>query len=124
MIKNYLIEQEITRVCKIMDKTKLTVEILQALAETTIIINNLYKDYLEATIYIKYRNYITKMFKIYLALMETVEYKASDKQVAILFKYNKSFNTKSLKAYCRLQKMRMTDITPRMEDILSFVEPY
>lgn len=124
VMEKYSIEPENTRVRKIMDGTKLTFEILQASAETTTIINHLDGDGLEATIRVERGDHAAEMSRICSALIEAVKYAASDTQAALLLDYIESFSTGSLKAYRKSQKKWVTDISPRVENILGFVEPY
>lgn len=81
-MEKYSIEPENTRVCKIVDGTKPTFEILQASAETSTIINNLDGDDLEATIRVKRGDHAAEMSRICSAFMEAVKYTANDKQAA------------------------------------------
>lgn len=124
VMEKYSIEPENTRVRKIMDGTKPTFEILQASAETTTMSNHLDGDGLEATVRVERGDHAAEMSRICSALIEAVKYAASDKQAALLFDYIESFSTRSLEAYRKLQKTWVTDISPRVDNILGFVEPY
>ena len=124
-MKKHCIEPENTRVRKVMDGPKPTFEILQASAETTPIIRNpLNVDGFDATIRVGRGDHAAEMTRICSELMEAVPYVASDKQAALLSEYIESFHNGSLEAYRRSQKTWVTDISPRVENILGFVEPY
>ncbi|KAL9103559.1 MAG: hypothetical protein Q9163_001397 [Psora crenata] len=58
------------------------------------------------------------------ALNEAVKYAASTEQITLLSDYVESFSTGSLEAYRKSQKTWVTVISPRLENILGFVEPY
>lgn len=124
VMAKHSVEPENTRVRKSMDGTKLTFEILQASTETTNIINQLYGDGLEAMIRIERGDHASEMSKICSALTEAVKYAASMEQTTLLSDYIESFSTGSLEAYRKSQKTWVTDISPRVENILGFVEPY
>jgi dipeptidyl-peptidase III len=124
VMEKHSIEPENTRVRKIMDGTKPAFEILQASAETTTIINQLDGDGLESTIRVERGDHAAEMSRICSALTEAVKYAASREQAAFLFDYIESFSTGSLEAYRKSQKTWVTDISPRVENILGFVEPY
>ena len=64
------------------------------------------------------------MGEICSALTEASKYTANEKQTALLQKYNESFQTGSMKAYREAQKIWVSDVSPRVENILGFVEPY
>ena len=95
-----------------------------ASAETTTMSNHLDGDGPEATVRVERGDHAAEMSRICSALIEAVKYAASAKQAALLFDYIKSFSTRSLEAYRKLQKTWVTDISPRVDNILGFVEPY
>ena len=124
VMEKHSIEPENTRIRKIMEGTKITFEILQASAETTTIMKQLDGGALEATIRVKGGDHAAEMSKVCSALVEAVEYAASDKQATLLLDYIESFRTGSMDAYRPSQKTWVSDISPRVENILGFVEPY
>ena len=124
VMEKHSIEPENTRVRQVIDAAKPTFEILQASVETTTIISQLDGDGLEATIRVRRGDHTAEMSRICSALVEAAKYVASDKQAALLFDYIESFRTGSLEAYRKSQKTWVTDISPRVENILGFVEPY
>lgn len=124
VMEKYSIEPENTRVRKFMDGSKLTFAILQASAETTNTINQLYENGLEAMIHIERGDHASEMSKICSALTEAVKYAANLEQTTLLSDYVKSFSTGNLDVYRKSQKTWVTDISPRVENILGFVEPY
>lgn len=124
VMEKYSIEPENTRLRKIMDGTKPSFEILQASVEKTTIINRLGGDSLGATIRVERGDHAAELSRICSALIEAVKYVASDHQAALLSDYIESFSTGSLEAYRKSQKTWVTNISPRVENILGFVEPY
>lgn len=108
-----------------MDGTKPVFEILQASAEVpTTIINQPDRGGLEATVRVERGDHAAEMSRICSALTEAVKNAARDKQAALLLDYIESFSTGSLDAYRLSQKTWASDISPRVENILGFVEPY
>ncbi|KID94054.1 dipeptidyl peptidase III, partial [Metarhizium majus ARSEF 297] len=124
VMEKHSIEPENTRVLKITDGTKPTFEILQASAVTSTITDHLDGDELETTIRVKRGDHATDMSNICSALAEAVKHATSAKQASLLSEYIESFSTGSLEAYRKSQKTWVTDISPRVESILGFVEPY
>lgn len=124
VMEKHSIEPENTRVRIIIHGTKPTFEILQASAEPATIINQLDGYGLEATIRVKRGDHAAEMSRICSALMEAVKFAASDNQATLLFDYIESLRTGSLEAYRKSQKRWVTDLSPRVENILGFVEPY
>ncbi|KAJ9657449.1 hypothetical protein H2198_004324 [Neophaeococcomyces mojaviensis] len=57
-------------------------------------------------------------------LEKAIEYAKDDKQRKIIREYVRSFETGDLEAYRESQRLWITDITPRVENIFGFVEPY
>ena len=123
-MEKYLIEPENSGVCKIMDGAKPSFEILQASAEINTMINHLDGDGLEATVRVELGDHAAEMSRICSAFTEAVKYAASDKQAALLFDYIENFSTGSLEADRKSQKTWVADISPRVDNILGFVEPY
>lgn len=123
VMEQHSIEPENTRVRKIMNGTQPAFEILQASAEITDT-KILDADGFEATVSIKRGDHVAEMSMICSALKEAIVYAASDKQISLLHDYIESFSTGSLEAYRRSQKTWVTDISPRVENILGFVEQY
>lgn len=124
VMEKHSIEPENTRVRKVVDGTKLTFEILQASAETGPKSENLDGDGLEAIVRVQRGDHAAEMSKICSALNEAIKYTANDKQKALLSELIDSFSTGSLEAYRRAQKIWVTDISPRVDHVLGFVEPY
>ena len=118
------IEPENTRVCKVVDGTKPTFKILQASAEKATGLNQLDGNGFETTICIERGDHAAELIRICAALTEAVKHAASEKQIALLSDYIESFRTGSLNAYRKSQKTWVTDVSPRVENILGFVEPY
>ncbi|OQE16185.1 hypothetical protein PENSTE_c025G04286 [Penicillium steckii] len=79
---------------------------------------------LEAPIYSEIGDHSREMGEICSALTEASKYTANEKQTALLQKYIESFQTGSMKAYREAQKIWVSDVSPRVENILGFVEPY
>jgi dipeptidyl-peptidase III len=125
MMEKHEIEPENTRICKVMDRSKPTFEILQAPAQNPDKIDELPGGEIEGIkIYLKRGDHTIEMAKVCSALKEAVKYAASDKQSTLLSAYIEIFSTGSLRAYRRSQKTWVTDISPRVENIFGFVEPY
>lgn len=57
-------------------------------------------------------------------LRQAVSYTKDDKQRTIIRKYIESLETGNLEAYRESQRLWVTDVTPRVEHIFGFVEPY
>ncbi|KAI9842893.1 MAG: hypothetical protein M1837_006725 [Sclerophora amabilis] len=124
VMEYHSIEAENTRIRKVRDGTKPAFDILQASAETTTIINQLGGDGFGATIRLRRGDHAAAMSKICSALIEAAKYAASDKQATLLAEYVESFSTGSLTAYRKSQKTWVTDVSPKVENFLGFVEPY
>jgi dipeptidyl-peptidase III len=62
--------------------------------------------------------------KICEELRQTLKYAKDEKQRDIIRYYIQSFETGDLEAYRESQRLWVTDMTPRVENIFGFVEPY
>lgn len=124
VMEKHSIEPENTRVRKIVNGNQLTFEILQASADPACIVCQLGGHGLNATIYVKRGDHAAEMTKICSALSEAVKYASNDKQAILLSEYIESFSTGSMNAYRKSQRSWVADISPTVENILGFVEPY
>ncbi|KAF9773459.1 hypothetical protein IL306_008715 [Fusarium sp. DS 682] len=124
VMAKHSIEPENTRVRKVNIAGKPTFEILQASVATSVVSDALDGGGLEATICVKRGDHATEMSNICAALTEAAKYASNPTQASLLSEYIESFTTGSLEAYRKSQKTWVTDISPRVENILGFVEPY
>ncbi|KAJ5703242.1 dipeptidyl peptidase III [Penicillium malachiteum] len=91
---------------------------------TTVAESQLDADGLDAVILVEPGDHSIELSKICSALSEAVKYAACDKQASLSHQYIGSFKTGNLEAYRESQKIWVTDVSLRVENILGFVEPY
>ncbi len=66
----------------------------------------------------------TELSQICSSLSSALKYAASPRQETFISQYIQSFSTGDLEAYRDSQRTWVTDLTPRIENIFGFVEPY
>lgn len=124
VMEKHSIEPENTRVRKTVDEGKLVFEVLQASVESDTHAAQYDADELGAVIRIVRGDHAEEMLKICSALSEAKGYAENDKQLKVLSDYIESFQTGSLNAFRESQKTWVTDISPNVENMIGFVEPY
>ncbi|OBT61231.1 hypothetical protein VE03_09671 [Pseudogymnoascus sp. 23342-1-I1] len=123
-LEKHSIEPENTRVRKIVEGGNIIFEVLQASVETGPITNENGAHELGDGIRIVRGDHAEELTKICSALTEAKKYTANDKQSTFLSGYIESFRTGRLDAFRESQKPWVTDISPRVENMIGFVEPY
>ncbi|KAK2608595.1 hypothetical protein QQS21_002821 [Conoideocrella luteorostrata] len=118
------IEPENTRVRKCCDETNISFNLLQASLKTNDKRRELLGHALGATVRLEPGDHAAEMSKICFHLREATKYVSNSKQAEVLAGYIECFSTGSLEAYRKAQKFWVADISPRVETILGFVEPY
>lgn len=125
-LEKHSIEPENTRVRKIVDGDKCIFEVLQASADigpaTTITKGD--AQQFEAGIILIRGDHAEEMSQICSCLIDAKKYTSNDKQEHFLSNYVESFRTGSMGAFRESQKVWVTDISPRVENMIGFVEPY
>ncbi|KAK0747420.1 dipeptidyl peptidase III [Apiosordaria backusii] len=124
IMEKHSIDPENTRLRKTVERTAPLFHILQASAESSPAIAELPTDNHALTVRITPGDHAAELSKVCAALKEAAKYTSNDTQVKLLHEYIESFNTGSTKAYRRSQKTWVTDLSPRVENIFGFVEPY
>ncbi|KAI9668386.1 MAG: hypothetical protein M1831_001140 [Alyxoria varia] len=79
---------------------------------------------LKAKVRIRRGDHSVELQKICDELELASKYSASDRQQQFLYKYIESFTTGDLEAYKESQRLWVSDVSPRVENIFGFVEPY
>ncbi|MCJ1470681.1 hypothetical protein MMC07_009328 [Pseudocyphellaria aurata] len=113
---------ENTRVRKVIKDGKPIFQLLQASAET----GHLKEDHNELAddMFLVQGDHSEELAKVCSALEKAKEYTGNDKQGQFLTHYIECFRTGSLKAFQESQKVWVTDVSARVENILGFIEPY
>lgn len=113
---------ENTRVRKVLKDGKPVLQVLQASAET-----HMPKDgdnELADGIFLVRGDHSVELAKICSDLEMAKQYAGNDKQTEFLTQYIECFRTGSLEAFQESQKVWVTDVSARVENILGFIEPY
>ena len=76
------------------------------------------------TVRLRTGNHSEELGKICLALKESSKYAANATQKEFLSQYIESFETGDLEVYRASQRSWVRDVSPRVENIFGFVEPY
>ncbi|KAH9219625.1 peptidase family M49-domain-containing protein [Leptodontidium sp. 2 PMI_412] len=118
------VEPENTRVRKCAEQGKISFKVLQASVETTPVANMKDGDEIGSGILLIRGDHAAELSKICSELEQAKKYAANDKQSKFLSDYIKSFRTGSLDAFRESQKSWVTDISPAVENLMGFVEPY
>lgn len=113
---------ENTRVRKMIKNDKSMLQLLQASAETESFKND--HDELADDVFLVRKNHSEELIKVCSALKKAKEYADNDKQNQFLTHYIECFRTGSLIVFQESQKMWMTNVSARVENILEFIEPY
>lgn len=119
------IEPENTRLRKVSQGGKFSFEILQASAASDDTNpTKLDTGDLDIEVTVHQGDHAEELTKICASLEEAAKWASSDKQASLIAAYIESFKTGSMNAYRKSQKLWVSDISPRIENILGFVEPY
>ncbi|PVH81243.1 dipeptidyl peptidase III [Cadophora sp. DSE1049] len=116
--------EEIATVAKCVEQGKISFKVLQASVETTPVANMKDGDEIGPGILVVRGDHAEELSKICSELEQAKKYAANDKQSKFLSDYIKSFRTGSLDAFRESQKSWVTDISPAVENLMGFVEPY
>lgn len=113
---------ENTRVRKVIKDGKPVLQLLQASAETGSLKDG--HDELADGMFLVRGDHSEELAKVCSALEKAKEYAGNDKQSQFLTHYIECFRTGSLEAFQESQKVWVTDVSARVENILGFIEPY
>lgn len=113
---------ENTRVRKVIKDGKPVLQLLQASAETGPLKDG--HDELADGIFLVRGDHSEELASVCSALEKAKEYAGNDKQSHFLTYYIECFRTGSLEAFQESQKVWVTDVSARVENILGFIEPY
>ncbi|CAN9409337.1 unnamed protein product [Alternaria alternata] len=117
------IEPENTRVRKCVDADGTHFEVLQAAVMTS------REEIAQATksdpgVYLVRGDHATELAAIHDHLKNALKYVGNQKQAEVLSHYIQSFETGNLAAFRESQKSWVKDLSPSIDNILGFVEPY
>ncbi|KAL4879074.1 peptidase family M49-domain-containing protein [Aspergillus karnatakaensis] len=118
IMRKHSIGPENTRVCKQLRDGKPLYYLLQASAEVTD------PTELEGDILLVNGDHASELSEICLALSHARQYANNEKQERTLNKYIEAFRTGSLDAFQESQKIWVTDIAARVENMIGFIEAY
>ncbi len=124
IMENNSIEPENTRLSKKVEGGAPVFHILRASAETSSVSTELPGGDLGSMVRVTPGDHAAELSRICAALQEAAKYASNRTQVKVLNEYIESFTTGSTEAYRRSQKIWVTDLSPRVESIFGFVEPY
>ncbi|KAL6822020.1 peptidase family M49 domain-containing protein [Trichoderma sp. SZMC 28015] len=113
---------ENTRVRKVLKDGKPVLEVLQASAETHLPKNG--DNELADGIFLLRGDHSEELAKVCSDLEMAKKYAGNDRQTKFLTHYIECFRTGSLEAFQESQKVWVTDVSARVENILGFIEPY
>jgi len=113
---------ENTRVQKVIRDGKRVLYLSQASAEITPLKDG--QDELADDIFFVRGDHSQELEKVCSALEKAKEFAGNDKQTQFLTHYIECFRTGSLEAFQESQKIWVTDVSARVENILGFIEPY
>ncbi|UKZ47253.1 hypothetical protein TrVGV298_001470 [Trichoderma virens] len=113
---------ENTRVRKVIKDGKPVLELLQASVDTGPLSNG-DNELAEGVVLVR-GDHSKELAKVCSALEMAKQYAANDKQTDFLTHYVECFRTGSLEAFQESQKIWVTDVSARVENILGFIEPY
>lgn len=122
-MEQWSIFPENTRIEKIQTEGQLLFNVLQASSQITPPREYELPGY-RAKILIKAGDHATELSKISVELDEAAKYAANPTQKQVISQYIRSFETGDLEGYRDSQRMWVTDLNPRVENIFGFVEPY
>lgn len=121
-MNKYSIGAENTRIRKLVEDGSPVYQLLQASAETGVSTNNLHE--LADGIFLVRGDHSEELLKVCFALMKAKEYASNSKQIQFLAHYIACFRTGSLEAFQESQKVWVTDVSARVENLIGFIEPY
>jgi dipeptidyl-peptidase-3 len=113
---------ENTRVRKVIMDGKPVFQLLQASAESDPPEDS-YRELIEGVVLVR-GDHSEELAKVCSALEKAKMYAGNDKQTRFLDHYIECFRTGSLEAFQESQKVWVTDVSARVENILGFIEPY
>jgi dipeptidyl-peptidase-3 len=114
---------ENTRIEKVRTDGELLYNVLQASSQITPPREYELPEY-QARVLIKTGDHATELSKMSAELNKAVEHAANPTQKHVISQYIRSFETGDLEVYRDSQRMWVTDLNPRVENIFGFVEPY
>ncbi|ATY58656.1 dipeptidyl peptidase III [Cordyceps militaris] len=118
------IEPENTRLSKRVEGGSPVFHILRASAQMSAVSTELPRGDHALTVRVAPGDHAAELSRVCAALQEAAKYASNRTQVKALNEYIESFTTGSTEAYRRSQKTWVTDLSPRVESIFGFVEPY
>ncbi|KAK1826080.1 dipeptidyl peptidase III [Podospora conica] len=125
IMERHSIAPENTRLRKTVEGAHVAVfNILQASAQRSSVITELPSHDHPLTVRISTGDHAAELSKVCAALQDAANYAPNETQSMVLHGYVDSFRTGSTEAYRRAQKTWVSDLSPRVETIFGFVEPY
>ncbi len=118
------IEPENTRLSKRIEGGAPVFHILQVSAETSSAPTGLAGGDHGLIVRVASGDHAAELSRVCAALREATKYASNETQVKVLNEYIESFTIGSTEAYRRSQRTWVTDLSPRVESIFGFVEPY
>jgi len=107
-----------TRIRKLLNAGKPIYQLLQASVETGV------SQELADGVFLVKGDHAEELAKVCSALEKAKEHAGNENQVRFLNHYIECFRTGSLEAFQESQKVWVTDISARVENLMGFVEPY
>ncbi|RLL98895.1 hypothetical protein CFD26_101402 [Aspergillus turcosus] len=117
VMSKYSIGPENTRIRKLVEDGKPVYQLLQASAETGL-------HELADGIFLVRGDHFEELSKVCTALTKAKEYAGNSKQIQFLEHYIECFRTGSLEDFQESQKVWVTDVSARVENLIGFIEAY
>ncbi|RHZ51299.1 hypothetical protein CDV55_101253 [Aspergillus turcosus] len=117
VMSKYSIGPENTRIRKLVEDGKPVYQLLQASAETAL-------HELADGIFLVRGDHFEELSKVCTALTKAKEYAGNSKQIQFLEHYIECFRTGSLQDFQESQKVWVTDVSARVENLIGFIEAY
>lgn len=121
-MSKYSIGPENTRIRKLVEDGNPIYQLLQASVETGVFANTPHE--LADGIFLVRGDHSEELSKVCTALMKAKEYAGNSKQIQFLEHYIECFRTGSLEAFQESQKIWVTDVSAKVENLIGFIEAY